>query len=48
MHADQFQILVAKEQLQKAVLIADDPAPRRGTLSVSGRAACKGKVIASR
>jgi hypothetical protein len=28
MHADQFQILPAKEQLQKAVLVADDPATR--------------------
>src|SRR5580704_7571539 len=28
MHADQLQIVLAKEQLQKAVLIADDPTPR--------------------
>jgi hypothetical protein len=28
MHAEQLLIVLTKEQLQKAVLVADDPAPR--------------------
>jgi len=28
MHADQLQIVLTKEQLQKTILVADDPAPR--------------------